>query len=144
MDRCVVTDEGERQMKKTVSMIGILVAALALTLTADERQAKKDSPTVGGNWTMTVKAQGAHGEMTASLALTQQGKKITGRFVAHGSDRPIAGEFADAKLKVATTDGEPDSRITLTASLKDDNTLAGYVSGPMGDLQWTAVRAKAK
>jgi hypothetical protein len=33
--------------------------------------------------------------------------------------------------------------MTLSAVLKD-GALKGYISGPMGDLQWTAERVKSK
>ena len=130
-------------MKKMVRTAGMLAAALCLVAAATAAQTKKNAGSVTGTWAMTVKAQGAHGEMAASMTLKQQEKKVTGRFAAHGNDQPVEGEFADGKLKLATTDGG-DHQITLTATLKDDGTLAGYLSGPMGDLQWTATRSNGK
>jgi hypothetical protein len=75
------------------------------------------------------------------LVLKQNGKKVTGTFASgHTEDMAIQGEFADGALKVETTGGDADSKITFTAKLKDDGTLAGFLSSPRGDMKWTAAR----
>jgi hypothetical protein len=95
---------------------------------------------VSGTWAMTVKGSGAHGDMSASLALKQEGKKVTGTMAAHGYEHHVSGEFVDGTLSLDVT--REDQQMTLTAKLKEDGTLAGYVSGPMGDLAWTAQRVE--
>jgi len=98
------------------------------------------APTVAGTWTMTVEGS-PHGTMTAGLALKQDGTKVTGTFSSgHTADMTVAGEFVDGELKIETA-GDTDGKILFMAKLKDDGTLAGYLSSPMGDMRWTASRA---
>ena len=117
----------------------VVMAMTALALTAGARAA---APTVTGTWAVAV--EGPHGASTMSLVLTQDAKKVTGTFVSgHGPDLALAGEFTDGTLKLESADGG-DSKVIFNAKLKDDGTLAGYVSGPMGDMKWTAERVKDK
>jgi hypothetical protein len=124
----------------------VVASLLAITLAPGpalgSRQAA-DPPSVAGTWSVTVKGQGAHGDMPAELALKQDGRKVTGTLTAHGSGRAVEGEYAGGTLTLSTTAEDADHRLTLTARLEDDGTLDGYLSGPMGDLRWTASRAKS-
>lgn len=99
---------------------------------------------VAGTWEMVVKGPAAHGDLTATMDLKQDGKKVTGSFAAHGNTHTIAGEFTNGELALQTTDTPADKGLTLNARLKDDGTLAGYLSSGMGDMQWTATRQAAK
>lgn len=109
----------------------------------DKKTDGKPAPGVAGRWTMSVKG-GPHGDATMGLALEQNGKKVSGIFVTpHGDDLEVVGEFAEGTLALATPGGG-DSKITMTAKLKDDGTLDGYLSSQMGDMTWTARRASAK
>jgi hypothetical protein len=120
-------------MKRLMTAVA-LAAVSAVVLAA---------PNVSGTWTMSV-AGGPHGNATMGLVLKQEGTKVTGSFASgHAADMPVAGEFADGALKIATT-GDDDSKIVFSAKLKDDGTLAGYISSPMGDMTWTASRAAQK
>jgi hypothetical protein len=113
------------------------VAVLALTVSA-----RAVAPDLTGTW--AVAAEGPHGAASMSLVLKQDGKKVTGTFVSgHGPDLALAGEFADGTLKLESSD-EGDSKIIFNAKMKDEGTLAGYVSGPMGDIKWTGERVKDK
>ena len=78
------------------------------------------------------------------LVLKQDGKKVTATPAPpHGSEIPLEGEFVGGTLKLSTSSqGGEAPHATLNAVLKSDGTLAGYLSGPMGDMQWTASRAK--
>jgi hypothetical protein len=96
---------------------------------------------VNGKWNVNVKGPAAHGDMAAMMDLRQDGKKVTGSFAVHGTEHTLAGEFADGSLTLETTDTPADKSLQLNARLKDDGTLAGYLSGPMGDMQWSARRA---
>ena len=117
----------------------VVMAMTALALTAGVKAA---APTVRGTWSVAV--EGPHGDATMSLVLTQDAKKVTGTFVSgHGPDLALAGEFTDGTLKLESADSG-DSKVIFNAKLKDDGTLAGYVSGPMGDMKWTAERVKDK
>lgn len=112
-------------MKTLIVAIGMAVMAAAPSLT--------------GTWTMTVEG-GPHGKATMGLTLKQDGSKVTGTFASgHSPDMAVSGEFVDGALKIATAD-EGDGKIIFTAKLKEDGTLAGYISSPMGDMTWTARR----
>ena len=111
----------------------MLMAALvmAVTMTA--------APSVTGAWTMKVTG-GPHGDATMALTLTQDGTKVSGTFVSgHGPDLAVKGTFAGGELKIET-DGDAEHRIAFTAKLKDDGTLAGYISSPVGDMKWVATK----
>lgn len=109
----------------------------------DKKTDHKAAPRVAGKWTMSVKG-GPHGDTTMGLALEQDGKQVSGIFATpHGDDLQVQGEFAERTLTLATPGGG-DSRITMTATLKDDGTLDGYMSSQLGDMTWTARRAAAK
>jgi hypothetical protein len=127
------------------SRLGIAATAAALTLISaaavSAQDGGKSAASVAGTWTVSVAAQGPHGAMSAELTLEQDGRKVSGRLAAHGSEHALEGKFEDGTLTLAT--GDNDTRqLTLTAKLKDDGTLDGYLSGPMGDVRWTAARAK--
>ena len=116
----------------------ILFGILALIIAAHAAPA-----TVTGTWTMSVEG-GPHGAATMGLVLKQNGTKVTGTFASgHGPDQAVSGELVDGVLKLDTGgEGEGDHRIIFSAKLKDDGTLAGSLSSPVGDMRWTARRAK--
>jgi hypothetical protein len=121
-------------MKKLMTAIGI-VALAAIGVGADA--------TVTGTWTMTVTGT-PHGDMTTELVMKQEGTKVTGVFSSgHMPDMDVAGEFKDGALTLETA-GDSDSKFIFDAKLKEDGTLAGYLSSSMGDMKWTAVRATEK
>jgi hypothetical protein len=92
---------------------------------------------------MSVKGS-PHGDVTMGLELTQEGKKVSGTFATpHGDDLQVAGEFGEGTLTLATTSGG-ESKITMTAKMKEDGTLDGYLSSQMGDMTWTARRVTRK
>ena len=119
-------------MKHLFTAVFAAFAAAALTAAA---------PSVAGRWTMTVVGS-PHGDVAMGLTLTQDGSKVSGTFSSPHGDMDVAGEFANGQLKIATTAGHEDERIYLQAKLNDDGTLAGIISSPMGDMKWTATRAK--
>ena len=115
----------------------LLAAAAVLALAAGARAA---APDVSGTWTVAV--EGPHGAASMSLVLKQDAAKVTGTFVSgHGPDLALTGEFAEGTLKLESADSG-DAKVIFNAKLKEDGTLAGYVSGPMGDMKWTASREK--
>lgn len=106
----------------------------------EKKQDQKAAPTVTGRWTMSVKGT-PHGDLTMGLDLAQEGKKVTGTFATpHGDNVQVEGDLLEDKLTLATPGGG-ESRITMTARLKADGTLDGYLSSQMGDMTWTAKRA---
>ena len=111
----------------------LLALAIVATVSA--------APSVSGAWAMKVEGT-PHGTMMMGLTLKQEGTKVTGKFTSgHMADTAVSGEFADGELKLETA-GSADEKIVFTARMKDDGTLAGYLSSPVGDMQWTASRAE--
>ena len=117
----------------------VAAAVAVLALTAGPRGA---APDLTGTWALAVDSP--HGTAAMSLVLTQKGERVDGTFISgHGHDVTLAGQFTGGALKLESAD-EGDHKVIFNARLKDDGTLAGYVSGPMGDMKWTASRAKDK
>lgn len=110
----------------------MLMAAVALVVTVA-------APSLSGSWTLNVTG-GGHGDATMSMSLTQDGTAVTGTFVSgHGPDMTVKGTFVDGELKLEA-EAADHAKVLFTARLKDDGTLAGYLSSPMGDMKWTAKR----
>ena len=120
----------------------MLLFAIAIALGGSDGAGVLAAADVSGTWRMTVHGS-PHGDMTATLTLQQDGKKVTGMMAAHSYEHTVSGEFENGTLRL-TIDHESQEHATLTSKMKDDGTLAGYISGPMGDMQWTATRAKDK
>ena len=97
-------------------------------------------PDIAGTWTLTVKGPAAHGDVTATLSLTVKGTKVAGRLEAHGNAHMVEGEFADGTLTLEVPDAPSGRALSITARLKDDGTLSGYVSSPDGDMPFTGKR----
>jgi hypothetical protein len=103
----------------------------------------KAAPSVAGRWTMSVKG-GPLGDVMMGLELAQDGKKVSGTLATpHGDDLPVEGDFVNGTLTIATPGGG-DSRISLTAKLRENGTLEGYLSSQMGDMTWTASRSSSQ
>jgi hypothetical protein len=126
-------------MRMKGMLLAIVVAAVPAVLGAWSGPAGQAQ--IADRWNVNVKGPAAHGDMPATMQLRQEGTKVTGSFAVHGTEHTLAGEFADGSLTLETTDTPADKSLTLNANLKDDGTLAGYLSGPMGDMQWSASRA---
>ena len=102
------------------------------------------APSLSGTWTMNVTG-GPHGDATMGLTLQQDGSKVTGTFVSgHVADMPVSGEFKDGTLKLRTEADKEGNAVIFEAKLRDDGTLAGYISSSVGDMKWTASRADVK
>lgn len=127
-------------MRTLATLTAVLIAA---TVISSAQTSSKTSPGVAGKWNVAVKGPAAHGDMTATMLLRQEGKAVTGTFAVHGTEHTLKGEFSAPTLTLEATDTPADKALTFTATLKDDGSLAGYLSGPMGDMQWTATRAAA-
>jgi hypothetical protein len=126
-----------------IALSGVVPAgeARAAHTFQEKKGEHKAAPGVDGRWTMSVKG-GPHGDMTMNLELTQEGTKVGGTFATPHGDLPVEGEFVDAKLTIATSGG--DTRVSLTAKLRENGTLEGYLSSEMGDMTWTATRSTGK
>jgi hypothetical protein len=128
------------KMLTSVTLLVFCAAVIAVGAQGSRSQA----PSIAGRWIITTSEDGPHGKTSMPLVVTQDGRKVTAKLTPpHGEELTLAGEFANRELKLATA-AEKDTHpaVTLQAKLKDDGSLAGVVSGPMGDVTWTAVRAK--
>ena len=123
---------------RTLRVVAAVAAACALTTGV---AAQKAAPTVAGKWTLS--ANTPHGDTPMALELRQDGKKITGTLATPHGEVRLEGEHADGKLTLATTASE-SPQMTLKGALKDDGTMAGYLSSERGDMKWTAERSKEK
>ncbi len=121
----------------------LLTMLMATGVVASLVTAAAAAPSVAGTWTMNVTGS-PHGDVAMGLALKQDGTKVTGIFNSPHGDMEVAGEFVNGELKIATTAGAEDEKILFNAKLKDDGSLAGYISSQMGDMKWTATRADQK
>ena len=134
-----------RTTKRSVLMI---VAALAIglltNLNAQQAKPKADTASVAGKWTISVAND--QGPMSAAMALTQNGAKVTGTFTSdHTGEVPVEGQFAEGTLTLAIDvhgDSGAAMHVDFTGKMKDDGTLAGTLKGPMGEMNWTATRVK--
>ena len=134
-----------RKIAFAVITLLVLITARAAVSAAPQhgKTEEKSAPSVTGRWSMSVKGS-PHGDVTMGLELTQEGKKVSGSFATpHGDNLQVAGEFAEGTLTLATTSGG-ESKISMTAKLKEDGTLDGYLSSQMGDMTWTARRVTRK
>ena len=126
-------------------MQGILTACVLIAAVAGiTPQGSGKGEGIAGAWELVVKGPAAHGDLTATMELEQDGTKVTGALTAHGRTHSLAGQFGNGELTLQTTDTSADHVMSLTARLNDDGTLAGYLSSSMGDMQWTAARTKAR
>ncbi len=96
---------------------------------------------VAGKWDMLMDTPA--GQMPFTATFTQAGEKVAGTIAGPAGDIPVTGTLTGTALKidmnVATPQGE--LAITLTGDL-GPNGLAGKASTAMGDMTWSATRAK--
>jgi hypothetical protein len=121
----------ETRMKRLFA--GCLV--MMLLLTATSLYAKPKS--VAGMWTLVVTEQGSY-----PMVLEQKGKTVSGSIDGPHGLIQLKGEFTNGQLKV---DGTSQAiQLSATGSLKSDGSLAGNMKSNVGDMAWTAIRAKQK
>jgi hypothetical protein len=136
--------KGMKEMKGMKTWFGAIVLALiaAAPLTAQSSASKPAS--VAGNWDVSISMQ--DGTLPATMALALDGKKVTGTFNSeHSGEVPVDGQFVDGRLTFTALvhSGSPqEMKIEFAGALKADGTMAGTLSSPMGDMTWTASRAK--
>ena len=108
------------------------------------QEPKKDLSKVAidGKWNMSL--DGPQGPMAILMTLKLDGTKVTGSLNSQMGDTPLEGQYAEGVLNFGITfDGGGGSmQIAFAGKLTDENTMAGSLSGPMGDIPWSAVRVK--
>ena len=131
-------------------MIAAVMIALGLFVSSaqagpgsqDPKKDQKAPASVAGNWNMSV--NGPQGPMSVSMVLAQDGKKLTGSLSSQMGETQLEGEFADGKISfwISFQGSSGSMQIAFAGVLKEDGTLEGTLSGQMGDMNWTAERAK--
>jgi hypothetical protein len=130
--------EENMMIPTTLRVVAAVAAACALTVGV---AAQKAGSAVAGKWTLSVNTP--HGDTPMGLELRQDGKKVTGTLATPHGEVRLEGEQADGKLTLATIASD-SPQMSLKGALKDDGTMAGYLSSERGDLKWTAERSKEK
>ena len=109
----------------------------------DQKPEGKPALSIAGKWSVAV--QSPQGDMSASMVLKQDGKKITGTFSSdHTPDTAIEGEFADGALTFSMNvdHGNGPMKMICKAKLKETGALAGTILSEIGEMNWTGERAK--
>ena len=114
------------------------LAALALVSIFSGAQATRPAPTVAGQWTLDA-PDGPHGAMSMALKCEQKGNDVTATLnIPHAGDIPMQGQLVKDKLSLSSGSGA--DAITLSATLKADGTMTGFISSERGDMKWTGKR----
>lgn len=104
--------------------------------------AMKSAPSsLTGAWKMTVQEAG----MAFDLEFQQDGTKVTGAVTSDHSGRlPFEGRFADGTLTFSTDQGTAPAAMHLdySATVTEQGTLTGQLTGPMGRMTWIGERVK--
>jgi hypothetical protein len=129
----------------------LAIAAVMCPLILQPAFAAQDKPaptkdlskvTIDGKWNMSL--DGPQGPMSIAVLLKLDGTKVTGTLNSQMGETPLEGQYVDGVLNFGITfDGGGGSmQISFAGKLTDEDTLAGSLSGPMGDIPWSAVRVK--
>jgi hypothetical protein len=123
------------------ALIAVLTIAGAHCSHTAVAQTRGGHATVAGAWNVSL-----HGDhvMPVGLELRQDGTKVTGTMVVMERNIEVEGEFTNARLSISGTmpagGSEAASQFKMTATLKDDGTLAGEVDTRHGPMKMTAER----
>lgn len=125
-----------------MSMVGQAAIAAAQEPPKPEQKPEQKTDSIAGNWIISLESP--QGAMQVTMALQQEGTKVTGTLTSQMGETALEGTFEAGKLAfaIAFQGGSGTTEIYFTAELKEDGTLAGVLSGPMGDMPWLAERAK--
>jgi hypothetical protein len=128
-------------------MIGVALSSSPL---AAHQETKPSTASVAGDWSLSI--HGDHVRETG-LALRQEGTKVTGTYHTQGKVAPVEGEFAEGKLLLAIDVAaiSPDhakkantTKVTITATMKDDGTLEGEMRSGSEPIRITAERFRSR
>jgi hypothetical protein len=123
-------------MPKTLTSLTV-IGLIVITVAA----AYSEQTNLSGNWTMRL-----NDEISLRLVLAQKGKNITGTLQnPHGNPIQIKGQFSGKEFQFtgSSEGGEWAYRMTGKGTLQPDGSFAGDIKSNVGDLTWTAVRAKS-
>ena len=96
---------------------------------------------VTGTWDVLMETPG--GQIPCTASFVQAGEKVSGSLAGPGGDIPVAGTMVGSALKIDMTVPTPQGELAITMSGDlGPNGLTGVASTMMGDMTWTATRAK--
>jgi hypothetical protein len=131
--------------RKTASSAAAPAAAPAATAAAGSAAAPAaaaaSGPGVTGKWDLLMDTPG--GQMPFTANFVQAGDKVSGTIAGPMGEIPITGSMTGNALKMDMNVQTPqgDMAITFTGDL-GPNGLAGKASTMMGDMTWSATRAR--
>jgi hypothetical protein len=134
---------------KKVALFAIVAVVFALTLQPAYGGQDKPEPTkdlskvaIDGKWNMSLESP--QGPMSILLTLKVDGTKVTGTLNSQMGETALEGQYVDGVLNfgISFDGGGGSMQISFAGKLTDENTMAGSLSGPMGDIPWAAVRVK--
>jgi len=135
---------------KRLTMFAVVLFTLAVSGPAVHASQEKQEPTkdgrasanVTGKWSLSLETP--QGPMTVALVLKQEGTKVTGTLAGPQGETALEGQFVDGTLTFGISFESPNGsmQLSFSAKLVEDGSLAGVMSGPMGEIPWTAVRVK--
>lgn len=117
-----------------------IIAVVAGTLALAPAAGASDQRSVAGAWIVTLQAGHA---VQLGLELKQDDRKVSGTLMIMGHTMELEGEYVAGAL---TLSGEGNAAthlegtVTMTATLKDDGTLAGELLNAQRRMPWTAER----
>lgn len=132
-----------------VALLAIVAVVFALMLQPayagqDKQEPAKDlsKVTLDGKWNMSLDSP--QGPMSILLTLKVDGTKVTGTLNSQMGETTLEGQYAEGVLNfgISFDGGGGTMQISFAGKLTDENTMAGSLSGPMGDIPWSAVRVK--
>jgi len=126
-------------MKKIAAYLTVI---LSLTFVFSAAALAADGgANVAGNWEMSM--QGRNRTMTQTLAIQQDGNKISGTIKGRRGDMPFEGTVDGNKISFTVKRSTPRGDMTLEYSATvDGDTMTGTVKTRMGERPWTAKRSK--
>ena len=139
-------------MKKVLGIALVAALALVSSVSAQQAQSKPDpapaakpadvAKPVEGKWDMTVASD--QGPLAVLATFKLDGTKLSGSLNSQMGDTVLVGEaLADKVTFTIQFDGGGGSmELVFTGAMKADGSLAGTLSSQMGDMSWTATRAK--
>jgi hypothetical protein len=135
---------------KTLTRFAVVLFTVALSVQAVQASQAAQEPTkdgqaaanVSGKWSLSLETP--QGPMTVAMVLKQEGTKVTGTLAGPQGETPTEGQFVDGTLTfgISFDGGGGSMQLSFSAKLAADGSLAGVMSGPMGEIPWTAVRVK--
>lgn len=129
-------------MLTAIAIVGLAGVASAQEPPKPEQKPEEKPATIAGNWIMSL--EGPQGPMQITMVLVLEEKKVTGSLTSQMGETALTGTFEEGKLAfgIVFDAGGQAMEIYFAGQLKEDGTLAGSMSGPMGEMPWVAERAK--